>query len=615
MPGEVSMGRAIVDPKGQKPVRVGMNHGGLDMQATGKEIKEATLASTKKQSDAIEKNKTGVLPAISALQEKVKLLQSDAIALSNYLGDRPGIESSFKSLVPTVSKSGEFSTTSFVDVTLDSAVAKPTSGSVSMRVLQLAVEDSRITVDTIKDSSNNPITSINQELGISGSFTINGGATINVRTTDTLYSIVSAINNSNSGVQANFSQNGFEHYLTLTGTKLAKSLFFSDNDGLLQTHFGIDTGPTDIGNLQAKIECDVTDGKRGVVTKTYEFDSNIVKDLIPGATLKLLNTTKNSGGGYDNLNINISNNSKEACDKILAFYQHYNEIRETLNRNLMTDDDGNPLDPEAVMVRSPLIKKLNEDLRAISHFTLVGSERDDFVTVRDIGIVRDETATGFQAGIFTIADAQKLLAAIQNNFEKVKKLFGNYTTVSNSNFRVTDLGPSLDPMLAGRPITVTLSNVGGKYYSRFLCGNNDTGNVEQKSSSRLVGKENSVFDKITIDYKGAPVQDGDSVTFTLTATQGLGVSVSNTLGSLLTKETIDKKTGRVVEADGDFSIEVKRIQQKNEKLEKQVKRIEKNAEREEKRWIAQAARYDAMKASYSSLSKQLESMSMAHRRD
>ncbi len=44
-PGEVTMGRAHVDPSGKKPTRIGLNTGGLDMQDTGTKIQEATLAS------------------------------------------------------------------------------------------------------------------------------------------------------------------------------------------------------------------------------------------------------------------------------------------------------------------------------------------------------------------------------------------------------------------------------------------------------------------------------------------------------------------------------------------------------------------------------------------
>jgi len=606
MPATSSMGKAIVDPKGQKPVRIGRMSDGVDMLAISEQLKEATMAGVKKQSDSIEKNKEVVLPAITTLQAKIQALRTDAVTLGNYLGNLPGVENTFKNLQSSVVKSGEFTTANYVDVTIDNTVAKATTAAIAIRVTQLAAVDSRITniPTVVKSDGSSPIISADDPLGISGSFTINGGSTITISAIDTLHSVASAINNSNSNVQASYTKNGSNYYLTLNGTDLATPLTFVDSGNLLQTNFGINTTtPTDEERLKAKIECDVMDGANGLVTKTYSFNSNVVSNLIPGVTLKLLNTTKNSAGGYDNLNISLSHNTKEACDKIVAFFGHYNEIREILNRNLMMDEEGNPLDPEASMVRSPLVRKLNEELNAISNFRLLGARDDDYTSCKDIGIVRDETASGFEAGTFTISDPQKVLAAINNNFEKVKKLFGNYPTVSNSNFSVSDLGPALDSAIVGQPITVTFSNIGGSYFARFACGRNDTGNILQKSPYQLVGKKDSVFEKIAIDYRGTPIAEGESITFTMTATQGLAVASAKTLDQMLDSET------------GDFITEVKRIKQQNEKSMAKVKKAEKDADRIEKKWIAQSVRADTARTRYEQFSRQLENMFNSNRRD
>lgn len=608
-PNEITMGKVHVDPARKNPTRIGLNTGGLDMQETGVRIKEATLASVDKQVKTIDENNSKVLPAISALQAKIQALQADAIALSNRLDKVDGVENSFKNLQASVTKFGE-PANSYVDVTIDQNVIQGTNNSVSVRILQVASVDSRITADTVKKSDSSAIISSNEPLGITGSFKINGGNLITISATDSLASIASAINNSNSNVQATFKPNESSYYLILNGEELAQPLTFEDESGILQTYFGINTNPTDVDILKAKVACDVVDGANGVTSKCYSFNTNIIEDLIPGVTLKLLNTTKNSNGTYDDINISVSPNTGEACEKIISFFVKFNEIREIVNRNLMTDDNQKPLDPEALMVRLPLIKALDKQLSAIMNFTLVGGEKGDYASCRDIGIVRDAAASGFQKGTFTITDKQKILSAITNHFEKVRKLFGNYSTTTNSNFQVTDLGPDLDRSIAGKPVTVTFSNIGGKSYARFQCGENDSGNVEQKSTSRLVGKKNSVFDKIVINYKGTPIPEGGSVTFTMTATQGFGVAAARTCSETLKKEIKDEKTG-VVTPGGDFENQVKEIQKKNEKLQKRVKTVEDRAQREEKKWIAQAARYDAMKSSYANLSRQLETMTMA----
>ncbi len=616
-PGEVTMGRAHVDPSGKKPTRIGLNTGGLDMQDTGTKIKEATLASAQKQTEIIDKNKSKVLPAISALQAKVQALQADAIALSNRLDDATGIENSFRNLQASVTRFGK-PATSYVDVTIDQSAAQATNNGISIRVLQIASVDSRITTNTVKKLDDIAITSSTEALGLSGSFQINGGELITIAPSDSLYSITSAINNSNSDIQASFKQNGNQFYLILNGSELAKPITFVDDAAILSTYFGISTDPTDIGKLKAKVECDIVDGAHGVVTKEYTFDTNIVEDLMPGVTIKLLNPSKNSSGTYDDININISNNTGEACEKIVAFFVHFNEIREILNRNLMEDEDHNPLDPEALMFRIPLIRALDKQLSAIANFMFVGGNNEsklgakdgDYKSCKDIGIVRDAAATGFQTGTFTITDKQKILSAITNNFEKVRKLFGNYATTTNTNFHVADLGTNLDRSIAGKPIKITLSTKDGKSYARFQCAGHDSGDIEQTTISRLVGPKGSIFEKITIDYKGAPVPEESPVTFSMTATQGLALTAARSCAQSLQKETRDKKTGELTPS-GDFETAVKTITKKNEKLEKRVKEIEKKADREEKKWIAQAARYDAMKSRYADFSRQLDSMMTA----
>ncbi len=606
MPGSVGgLGKAILPKDGKGPIRIGQNIDGVDMLAIAEQLKEATLSGVKKQRETLEKNEDVVVPAITALQTQVRSLRADAIALSNYLGAMPGIPNTFNDLQATVVKSGEYSQSAYVNATVDNTVAQATTNAVSIQVAQLASVDSRVTNTTtfatgIIDNSATPVTSLTTPLNIpTGNIYING-ATIIIGPTDTLTSIAVAINSSQAGVQASIVPFGTNFNLILSGTQLATPITFTGPLGVtspLATNFGIDTThPTVITNLQANITYVVNDGVRGPVTQTYVSNSNTVTGLIPGVTLQLLNTTLNSGGTYDNLNISISNNTKEACDKILAFFQHYNDIREALNRNLMVDDEGKPLDKDASMVRSPLIRQLSEELATISNFTLVGAGIGDYTTCQDIGIVLDETATGFQKGTYTVTNAQTLLAAVNNNFEKVKKLFGNYATVSNSNFSVSSLGQSLSTSIAGQAITVTYSNVGGAYYASFSCGSISTGNIPQASPYLLVGPTDTAFQNITIEYSGATIFPGGSVTFSLTATQGMAATSAVELDQALNKET------------GVFTTELSRIKQQNEKLKAKVEKTEKNAERVEKKWIAQAARLDAERARCKEFSRLLDNM-------
>ncbi len=367
---------------------------------------------------------------------------------------------------------------------------------------------------------------------------------------------------------------------------------------ILSTNFGVDTTtPTVVANLQAQLSYVVNDGVRGPVTQNYVSNSNTITGLIPGVTLKLLNTTLNSGGTYDTLNVSLSENTTGARDQILAFFNHYNDIREALNRNTLTDDEGDPLDPNATMIGSPLIRSLSIQLNAISNFALIGAGSGDYRIWQDIGIVKNETATDFDAGKYTLPDKSKLLSAISTNFEKVKKLLGNYPVVSNSDFAVSDLG-SLNDSIAGKSIRIVYNRLGSSYYASFVCDDAGvvTGDILLDNQYNLVGPEGTAFSGITIGYSGADLGDGDSKTFTVTLTQGLADRVAKQFD-----QTLDSTVG-------DFTTELTRIKQKNDKLKEKVEKAEKEAEKIEKKWTAQAARLDATRAKYDQFSRQLDSM-------
>lgn len=593
-----AMGKAIVDPSGKKPVRMGRKIDGFDPLEVAEQLKEATLARVKKQSTDIEKNKTVVIPAIADLQTKIQALRSDTVALSNYLGVVSTTPNAFKDLQATVIKSGEYTQSSYVDVTIDNKVAKATTNSMAIRIKQLAIVDSRVSSGYITDQATTEITDATTALNLTGTFIING-QTITVVATESLNDIVSNINNAQANVQAQVIQEGStsKFNLIINGTELATALAFTDTNGILATNFGINVTPlSDLNAIKAKIEYDVKSGEDGLITKTYYFDSNTVTGLIPGVTLKLLSPTLNSSGTYDNLNIGLGENSKVVVDKIASLFKQYNDLREILNRNLMVDNEGNPLDPGASMLRSPLIKRLSEQLQTIFNATLVGGAIGDYVSWQDIGLEDDEAASGFQTGTYAIIDSNKLLAAITNNFEKVKKLFGNYPIVSNTDFHVWDLGPSLSDSIAGETITVTFKRTGDDYHARFICGTTDTGDVLQTSGYRLEGPADSVFENISIGYSGSTLTNGQSKAFTLVATQGIADIITKKLDSILDKTT------------GDFATELRRVQQLNDKLKGQVEKAEKEAERIEKKWTAQAARLDAARTKYQQLSRQIEGM-------
>lgn len=80
MPDSINMGKAIIDPTSGK-VRIGRKVDGFDALEVAQQLKEAKLAGVEKQREAIDKNKTVIVPAINALQAQVQTLHDDAVAL------------------------------------------------------------------------------------------------------------------------------------------------------------------------------------------------------------------------------------------------------------------------------------------------------------------------------------------------------------------------------------------------------------------------------------------------------------------------------------------------------------------------------------------------------
>ena len=597
-----SFGKPIIGKEG-KPTRIGLNVDGFDMIDTIQTIKEATLAGVKKETDTIANNKSVVIPAISTLQAQVQTFHDDAIALGNYLGTDPSIANTFQVVLPTISTTGTVNSTACVGVTVDSTVAKATNTPLAIRITQLASYDSRISTATIAPVVTDAATT---ELGLAGTFTINGGSTVTIATTDTLNTVIATINSSNSSVNARYIYNQADasFKLILEGTTLATSLTFTDTNGLLATNFNIDvTSLTDNNSLKAIVEYDVKNvigGNTVIATQTYLYDTNVATDLSPGVTINLLNTTTNSVGGSDTLNINFSNNITAVYNQIVSFFSNYNKLKEVLNRNTLPDVDGAPLDPTATMFNSPLIRALNQQIDAIANIALVGAGAGDYSAWTDIGILIDQNATGFEINTYVL-DSPTLLSALTTNFETVKKLFGNYTIVSNSNFRVFDLGNNLSSTVAGQPITITYSNTGGVFSARFVCGTEDTGVIAQTGTGILMGPVGSVFEGISIAYGGVAIADGSSKVFTLTATQGTAVQTTTNLD-----QTLDNTSGY-------FVGELQRIQDKNAIYQEKITRVKERAERIEKKMLVQSSRLDAERTKYAKFTQMLDNMFESNR--
>ena len=592
--GTVLIGESSKDPA----VRIGRKIDDFDTIGTIKAVKEAAVAATQKQANSIKRNEEVVLPAITQLEQAIKNLEEHALALSNDMRALSGsaVQNAFKDLQASISMQNGIDPGQYISIAVDNTVAKAAAPQ-AIRVVKLASADERVSSTTIQNSTPVGITDVTTALGLSGSFSING-VVINVEATDSLNMVISSINSANANVRARYISDNGNFYLVLSHTELATVFTFDDPDNILADNFGIDVAtPTNVENLQAEVEIDFSNSTGTTTTKTMYYNSNTIDDLINGTTLTLKNAT-----GGSSVYIGLAENNKGLFDRIVAFFQQYNTIRETINRNSLRDNNGEPLDKDAAMPGSPLIQHLGTKLEMLFSTMPENAGEGDYNAWKEVGITRVfKGKDDFAGGTFTI-DAAKLGKCIASNFKGVEKLFANSFTSSNANFVVNNASDAkLSTVIANQSITVNYSATADGYLARLhyintdLNIDEDTGFFTLDNPSQIVGPAGSVFEGLAI-IANTPFEEGQSAEFTVKASQGLVVGIKKGLAQIL-----DKKTG-------EFKSEVERVQTQNKSLQKQVEAAEDKAKRIEKQWSANTARLYAERQRYEQFSKFLDNM-------
>lgn len=585
-------GSALVGEQGKPPIRLGRKIDEFDLVGTIKTMRDAAEASTKKQADKIERNEEVTIPAISQLEQSIAEIQKYAASLSNDF-ETSTTYNVFKDFQISSSMQGGLDSSQYVDISVDNSLAQSIP-SQAIRILKIARFDERVSSATITNSTAVAITSETEELGIIGSFSINGGDTITISETDTLVSVVNAINSSSSDVTARYIQDNSKFYLVLSHSQLSTPFTFTDTDNILANRFGIDvSSPVDAQNLQAQVAVDFTTSTGVVETKTMYYSANKVSNLIPGVTLTLKNVT-----GADNVYVSLTENKKAIFDSIITLFKQYNQIRETINRNMMRDESGNLLDKEAKIPDSPLILRLSNKLDSIFNATFVNPGEGDYLSWKDIGVTKTfKESDGFLKGTYTV-DAAKLENSIASNLNGIKKLFGNYFESSNQNFSAITT-KTISPVVSNKNISVSYTATADGSMARLLYHNDDysvyedTGYFLISASQQIIGPAGSVFEGLSIFAKN-PVAIGDEINFTIQVSQGLALSIKQKTGEVVNKQ------------NGEFRAEFERIKDQNKGLQKQISAAKEKVDRLEKKYNSNTARLYSERSRYLQFSKFLD---------
>ncbi|WP_425446281.1 flagellar filament capping protein FliD [Dethiothermospora halolimnae] len=270
---------------------------------------------------------------------------------------------------------------------------------------------------------------VGQEIGTSGSFTING-KNFSYNSTDTYSSVISQVNSADIGVSLSYNSVKDKFVLQSKDEGYANRIDYSGT--LLENTFKLDK--TTDSNGDGIADSNITQGSDakfildGVNTtrSTNEFEVDGV------------NYTLNSDyTGTDDIKININSNPEELVDKIKNFVEKYNEIIDDISnktsekryydykpltkeqKEAMTEEDVELWEEKAksgILRSDSILEGITRDMRT----ALYSGVEDVGIRLFDIGI---KTSSSWREKGKLVIDEEKLTEAIKSNPNEITELF------------------------------------------------------------------------------------------------------------------------------------------------------------------------------------------------
>ncbi|MBI3806640.1 MAG: flagellar filament capping protein FliD [Nitrospirae bacterium] len=328
--------------------------------------------------------------------------------------------------------------TTVSDQTALSASASSTAspGSYLIRVTQLA-QSHQIT-NKAATAVASPTTDIVS--GASATFTFRVGTgtnqTVTLGDSATIEDLRTGINDLGAGVTASLVNTGsdttpaYRLILTATASGASNGVTIVADGTTLDFANGSGTGGVD--TLQAAQDAIAVLGDPTQNPVTLQRSSNVITDAIPGVTLSLTKTT-----GTSAVSVNVTRDNGAVKDNIKKFVTAYNDIVTLVNKDTaydVTTKTGALLYNESTV--KGFVSQIRQALSApVGGLTTYGSAGEiGFKTNRD--------------GTITLEDA-KLDSALSTNYNAVKSLFINQTTVAGVAQRVNQAIDAIDDVVSG----------------------------------------------------------------------------------------------------------------------------------------------------------------------
>jgi flagellar hook-associated protein 2 len=317
-----------------------------------------------------------------------------------------------------------------------SSSSAATPGSYLVRVTQLA-QSHQIT-NKAATAVSNPTTDIVS--GASATFTFHVGTgtdqTVTLGDSATIEDLRTGINDLGAGVTASLVNTGsdatpaYRLILTATASGASNGVTIVADGTTLDFANGGGTGGVD--TLQAAQDAIAILGDPTQNPVTLQRSSNVITDAIPGVTLALTKTT-----GTSAVSVNVTRDNGAVKDNIKKFVTAFNDIVTLVNKDTaydVTTKTGALLYNESTV--KGFVSQIRQALSApVGGLTTYGSTGEiGFKTNRD--------------GTITLEDA-KLDSALSTNYNAVKSLFINQTTVAGVAQRVNQAIDAIDDVVSG----------------------------------------------------------------------------------------------------------------------------------------------------------------------
>jgi flagellar hook-associated protein 2 len=317
-----------------------------------------------------------------------------------------------------------------------SAASTAPPGSYIIRVTQLAQSHQVI------NKAATAVASLTADIVSSSSatFTFRAGTgtdqTVTLSDAATLEDLKTGINDLGAGVTASIVNAGSEStpayrlILTATASGASNGVTIVADGTTLDFANGDGTGGVDI--LQAAQDAIAILGDPTQNPVTLQRGSNVITDAIPDVTLSLTKTT-----GTSAVSVNVTRDNGAVKDNIKKFVTAYNDIVAFVNKETAYDATTKT---GALLYNESTVKGFVSQIRQALSAPVGG-----LTTYRSAGEIGFKTN---RDGTITLEDA-KLDGALSTNYNAVRSLFINQTTVAGVAQRVNQAIDAIDDIVSG----------------------------------------------------------------------------------------------------------------------------------------------------------------------